>query len=112
MPLPSGSTHDVSALQSACRALLVSYAASVFLPLVCVIVYGGVDYRRRLDDANARLLLLSRAAQENASRVFELNAALTARTLDLPATRQEKQFGNANRRFMSGSQRSLTACHR
>ncbi|CAG9253695.1 hypothetical protein PCAR4_350084 [Paraburkholderia caribensis] len=44
--------------------------------------------------------------------MFELNAALTARTLGLPATRQEKQFGNANRRFMSGSQRSLTACHR
>ncbi|OUL70034.1 hypothetical protein [Paraburkholderia hospita] len=86
-----GSTPLASPFQTVRRALAVSLAASILVPLACVIAYGGLDYGRRVADANSRLLVLSRVAQENASRVFDLNAVLTARTLDLlgNATREE-----------------------
>ncbi|EIM94737.1 hypothetical protein SB861_47515 [Paraburkholderia sp. SIMBA_049] len=64
------------------QALTVSLVASILLPLICLCIFGSLDYNRRIANVDSALSKLSIAAQEHALRIFDLNAALTARTMD------------------------------
>ncbi|TCG05977.1 hypothetical protein BZM27_29690 [Paraburkholderia steynii] len=65
---------------------------SIFVPLVCLILYGYLDYSRRLADANSRLIAITRAAEQHALRLFDLNSEVTARTLDLLGNKSREEI--------------------
>lgn len=65
------------------RVLIATLAASTFVPVICLGVYGYLDYEQRLANANSALTRLSRVAQEQASRILDLNVAMAARTMDV-----------------------------
>ena len=90
VPLES-SIHAPTSL-AARRALTASLAVSIVVPLFCLILYGYLDYNRRLADANSQLLALTRVAEQHALRLFDVNADVTARTLDLLGIKSREEI--------------------
>ena len=74
------------------RTLAVSLAVSILGPLVCLVVYARLDYGRRLADVDSILVDLSRVSEEHALRLFDLNAAIMARALELLGDRTREEI--------------------
>jgi signal transduction histidine kinase len=77
LPLPS---RNFTAIR---HILLVVLAASIVIPLVCLLGYGYYDYQRRMADSNDVVDRLARVAQEQAVKVMDLNSEMAARGLEL-----------------------------
>ncbi len=77
LPLPS---RNFDATR---RVLQIVLAASILIPLLCLLGYGYYDYQRRIADADDVIDRLARVAQEHALKVFDLDNEMVARIVDL-----------------------------
>lgn len=64
------------------RILLTVLAASIAFPVAFLVGYGYYDYQRRLSDANDVVDRVARVADEQATKVLDLNREMSARIVD------------------------------
>jgi signal transduction histidine kinase/CheY-like chemotaxis protein len=87
VPHPGPSTHDlplpVRNFAATRRALSIVFAASVLVPLLCLLGYGYFSFERTVTEAGDIIDRLSRVAEEQAAKVIDLNQAIGARVIDL-----------------------------
>jgi signal transduction histidine kinase len=77
LPLPSrnfGATR---------RILSIVFAASVVIPLACLIGYAYFSYQRDISDVSDNIDRLSRVAEEQAVKVMDLNQEMASRIIEL-----------------------------
>jgi signal transduction histidine kinase len=77
LPLPSRNFAETR------RVLLFVLAASVLIPLACLLIYGYYDYARRFANADDLTERIARVADEHALKVFDLNQQLETRVVDM-----------------------------
>ncbi|KPC49924.1 response regulator [Amantichitinum ursilacus] len=74
------------------RVLKATLAAAVVLPLLLFIVVANRALEDRKDEVQATLIRATRVAAEQANKVFDLDAALTDRVVELLGNRSEDQL--------------------
>lgn len=94
---PSGSlAHDLPLparnFAATHRILLIVFAASVLVPLVCLCGYGYFDFQRRVTDANDVIDRLSRVAVEQAVKVMDLNEEIGSRIIDILGSSNDSEI--------------------